>query len=431
MTIPTSELERTTLHITVALRNAFVVASYDASIPVEKTLRVNGEEVLDKVRLSCPFTSKESHFDNSHPWILNMRSGYVEAEEVVLAQQKEAASLFHEDSLNQALLKDPNSSHSSHEELFWAIKRGLEVLEPVNCSSFFLKSLISASQEAVALKRSSADHMEEVLKVLMSMAAARDKLQRRTDGVRRRRMLGLPDNGDNGAEEECDDVEEESDDQYMRFLSRLCETFPGLPVALISGSLDPGEKALLSTMFARFRVMLHHEGHDKRKKAIKEKLKAEEELRGDIESRPNKRSKHLKTGVKLQAGSVYTKIKPEFRNVVASMLIEKSTENSDLIVFNAVHQDTDLVIFKKISIDASSGQRKSGQRKTKYFKSRQSSRKSAAADDDDDDEETKNDEEDEEEDGISARTATFSLLRKMATESSSTKKLTTENDESK
>jgi hypothetical protein len=40
------------------------------------------------------------------------------------------------------------------------------------------------------------------------------------------------------------------------FIHSYCLLIKGLPDALVTGQLDPGEKAILSTIMARFRVML-------------------------------------------------------------------------------------------------------------------------------------------------------------------------------
>lgn len=67
MKVPESELERLTIHVTVSLRNGFVVSSWDTTIPKDKALSKDGNVMKDKIRMTCPLTSKEDMFDNSHP----------------------------------------------------------------------------------------------------------------------------------------------------------------------------------------------------------------------------------------------------------------------------------------------------------------------------------------------------------------------------
>jgi hypothetical protein len=97
---------------------------------------------------------------------------------------------FHEDALNLALLSDPASQFTSQQDLFWGLKRGLQVVDPIVCSTMLGRSFRVAQKEAIENKQqkvgASATVMgaERLLKVMLSMAAVRDRLQRRTDGKR-------------------------------------------------------------------------------------------------------------------------------------------------------------------------------------------------------------------------------------------------------
>lgn len=218
-----------------------------------------------------------------------MRAGFVEAEEMLIERQRVEEARYHEDALNLALLSDPVSQFTNFEdELYWGLKRGLQVIDPSVTSTMLARSLRVAGKEAWFNKQqglsgsATVSGGERLLKVMLSMAAVRDRLQRRTDGMcylsqslsapsfflllspsrsqictclslfcvlfyaylcmwsnfslslyqqgkRRqakleRAVLGLS-AVENEGEEECDDVEDEQDDQYNKFLSKLCETY--------------------------------------------------------------------------------------------------------------------------------------------------------------------------------------------------------------
>jgi len=138
---------------------------------------------------------------------------------------------------------------------------------------------------------------ERLVQLLLSLGSHRDALQRRKDGAVRQAMLeqqalGIWDEeeeededdddghgiGSSGipaaqrsaaraaalfaASEECDDVGDDRDGDYCRFLSRLVELYPGTVASLASSRFTPPERALLATVLSRFKLRLKRRTHE-------------------------------------------------------------------------------------------------------------------------------------------------------------------------
>ena len=154
------------------------------------------------------------------------------------------------------------------------------------------ESLSSSSSTLTPARRA-----ERLVQLLLSLGSHRDALQRRKDGAVRQAMLeqqalGIWDEeeeededdddghgiGSSGipaaqrsaaraaalfaASEECDDVGDDRDGDYCRFLSRLVELYPGTVASLASSRFSPPERALLATVLSRFKLRLKRRTHE-------------------------------------------------------------------------------------------------------------------------------------------------------------------------